>query len=324
MLSDRVRPNCEAAPWVVEEIKKLEKRLSRAIEVEVRAEAQELVGGTNDAAKMRFFRDQVSTERRKVFEVFGIESAVLNEVRSLSDETRLFRHLFTAPQPPAPCPDCEQYRAIIDEEAKDSAQVIIERDALQTKAADLELEVSRLQFADDGISALEAKVFEQSAEIERLTAEAEVHSYWRLFETSQATIAQQAERIAELEQQQETSTAMLQSACLKDVSRDRKIAEQAALIAELELQHTAQTGEWHKAYDIAAVRQAKVAEQAALIEKCENALEIGRSWVVIPEGNCSCHLSPPCNSCIEKSSAEHDDEQMAEALAAIAAQKGGA
>jgi hypothetical protein len=27
-LSDRVRPNCEAAPWVVEEIKKLEDKLA--------------------------------------------------------------------------------------------------------------------------------------------------------------------------------------------------------------------------------------------------------------------------------------------------------
>lgn len=29
-LSKRVRPNCEAAPWVIEEIKRLEKELSDA------------------------------------------------------------------------------------------------------------------------------------------------------------------------------------------------------------------------------------------------------------------------------------------------------
>ena len=29
-LSERVRPNCEAAPWVIEEIKRLERELSDA------------------------------------------------------------------------------------------------------------------------------------------------------------------------------------------------------------------------------------------------------------------------------------------------------
>lgn len=28
-LSDRVRPNCEAAPWVIEEIKRLESEIER-------------------------------------------------------------------------------------------------------------------------------------------------------------------------------------------------------------------------------------------------------------------------------------------------------
>ena len=35
-LSERVRPDCEAAPWVVEEIKKLEKENKRLIEENTR------------------------------------------------------------------------------------------------------------------------------------------------------------------------------------------------------------------------------------------------------------------------------------------------
>ena len=81
--------------------------LAIAIEAEV-MQAQEPGARANDAAKMRFFRDMISSERRKVFEVFGVESAVLNEVRSLSDEMRLFKHLFAAPQQPAPSPASDQ------------------------------------------------------------------------------------------------------------------------------------------------------------------------------------------------------------------------
>lgn len=115
--------------------------LSLTDATQVRMEAQEPVASANDAAKMRFFRDMTSPERRKVFEVFGIESAVLNEVRSLSDETRLFKHLFASPQPPAPCPKCAEAERI---EALATAKLgdeIIKNGSLQAKIAELEDEL---------------------------------------------------------------------------------------------------------------------------------------------------------------------------------------
>jgi hypothetical protein len=32
-LSDRIRPNSEASPWVIEEVKKLEDKISKAIKI---------------------------------------------------------------------------------------------------------------------------------------------------------------------------------------------------------------------------------------------------------------------------------------------------
>lgn len=57
---------------------------------------------------------------------------------------------------------------------------------------------------------------------------------------------------------------------------------------------------------------------AKKLNEFRNALETGLAWVVIPEGNCSCHLSPPCNNCIERSSVENDEQEIIGACKQIA------
>lgn len=47
-----------------------------------------------EAIRIRFFRDMIQTERFQVFRVFGIDENILEEVRSHSDERRLFNYLF--------------------------------------------------------------------------------------------------------------------------------------------------------------------------------------------------------------------------------------
>lgn len=54
---------------------------------------------------------------------------------------------------------------------------------------------------------------------------------------------------------------------------------------------------------------------AAQVEVMRDALATAEGWIIIPDGNCSCHISPPCSSCIDKGNAEFDDEQIKAALA---------
>ena len=48
-LSDRVRPDCEAAPWVIEEIRKLEADLEKAREEERRETINGIIGYCHEA-----------------------------------------------------------------------------------------------------------------------------------------------------------------------------------------------------------------------------------------------------------------------------------
>lgn len=49
-LSDRIRANIEAAPWVIEEVKKLEEKLSKCNDRKAALEvaAENIRGGTNE------------------------------------------------------------------------------------------------------------------------------------------------------------------------------------------------------------------------------------------------------------------------------------
>lgn len=50
-LSDRIRANSEAAPWVIEEVKKLEEKLSKCNDIRKAAlevAAENIRGGTNE------------------------------------------------------------------------------------------------------------------------------------------------------------------------------------------------------------------------------------------------------------------------------------
>ena len=129
----------------------------------------------------------------KLLNDFAITCAFGSADERVSAATAI-RSLFAAPQPTAPCPKCAQYEI------------------------DFALE------HDDKV-ALEAKVIEQSAEIERLNSayEAIDEQRNRDFET----IAQQAERIAELE---EENIQRLETSC----QQHAKIMAQAALIEKCE------------------------------------------------------------------------------------------
>ncbi len=47
-------------------------------------------------ARLKFFRDLDEADRKVVFSTFGIEDGVLSEVRTHSDELRIFNYLFAA------------------------------------------------------------------------------------------------------------------------------------------------------------------------------------------------------------------------------------
>lgn len=55
-------------------------------------------------------------------------------------------------------------------------------------------------------------------------------------------------------------------------------------------------------------------ELAAQVDVMRAALATAEGWIIIPDGNCSCHISPPCSNCIDKGNAEFDDEQIKAAL----------
>ena len=194
-----------------------------------------------------------------------------------------------APQPPAPCPKCAESERI---EALATAKLgdeIIKNGSLQDKLAQLKCDFALEH--DDKLE-LQAKVAEQTTEIEWLTAclskaNAQTEHFEREWYLRGDAIEHQAERIAELESLR---------------GQDAKAYERLDELRNRDAD--------------------KMAEQAALIEKCEKALIEARDDV----------YSELIRAKQSAGYKRYDDEikrQMAqlvrhdEAIAAIAAQKGG-
>lgn len=218
-----------------------------AIEAEVRAEAQEPVAWK--------WRRHAMTKWEMVANWDAIEEMAALEMEKQGwDVVRLF----SAPQPPAPCPKCEGYSYMSwsgNNVYGDASSINTVKDAvhyagqvpelkdtikfLQAKVAELTIERDTWKDAES-ITQKNASHFmhknnEQIAEIERLTKD---RDEWEtacrinvaLRNDANTSIAQQAERIAQVEIQRDNYFALnveLNQVLLKQYGR---ISEQAALI----------------------------------------------------------------------------------------------
>lgn len=220
-------------------------KVVRAIEAEVRAEAQE----------------PIYAFRRKGLDYFcTCTEARYNE---LAQKPILFEvtTFYAAPQPPAPGPSYEEVEEDRQEQMRlkeifmsELNYMESERNALQAKVA--ELESLRVQ---------DAKAYE------RLTKEQDAVNLMYseclgALLKNQVTIAQQAERIAELEQKAKTARAnadMYANAWQRELCAfDGKIYNKLHHIDAMVVTTKRFIEEWKR-------DRAKVSEQAALIEKYE-------------------------------------------------------
>lgn len=277
---------------------------ARAIEAEVMAEAQ-------GPAKVRFDalmgdENETPIERLRFFCSLAMAGQDWLDVEP-------FFEALTAPQPPAPCPKCENdaRRSEYWKAEHLAGNAVITE--LQAKVAEQVAEIERLQ------SKLDLLVIERDAQAVLISDQQDdVEKQTEISNNFAAQVRQQDEIIASLRAEVDHRQSLLRESnrnCAEhaDVvwTRNVTIAQQAERIAALEADNRAAwaTADRHLA-ERGEARE-RIAEQAALIEKCEKALRSAAEW------------GAPMQDA-PKSSRPEWFELVNAALAAIAAMKGGA
>ena len=245
----------------------------RAIEAEVRAEAQELVAWFAFA----------DSNGPVPLELWGVDlkackNAVLENARSIEWKGTLegyllnmgwtIRPLYAAPQPPAPCPKCAEHIEYgtrnLRRRSVELAEVCAERDALQAKVAELEAEAAENCRIIGMSGEVEARHLARIAELEKVA-----QAYEDQVAAHNKTLDELARKVELIDEQKGTIRALNMA-----LGGDGSTSTENLIDANE-----------FDAGDKGLIALCR--EHAALIEKCEKALQqVGQSLAWLAFGEC--------------------------------------